>query len=198
MQFVTSQYTRHTNDRVGRDGPLFRGRFHSIVVDDDDYLARVARYIHRNPLTLDGVASPEQYRWSSHRTYLGRRRCPPWLRRELVLSLFGGDPIAFGSFVSGDPGGGESSIDPQRVLVAAELTVDEWADTVGRARQGLARTVALLISDRVGGVDGRRIVDQLGIVDQTSHDRAMTRARRQSRAHPVLEEIVARTIQLAA
>ena len=34
---------------MGRDGALFRGRYKAIVVDADEYLAAVVRYIHLNP-----------------------------------------------------------------------------------------------------------------------------------------------------
>jgi putative transposase len=52
IHHLGSLYTRNTNDRTGRDGPLFRGRYHSIRVDTDEYLLWAARYIHRNPLAL--------------------------------------------------------------------------------------------------------------------------------------------------
>jgi hypothetical protein len=32
------------------DGPLFRGRYKSVLVDEDDYLFQLTRYIHLNPL----------------------------------------------------------------------------------------------------------------------------------------------------
>ena len=74
MQHVGSTYTRRTNTRVGRDGPLFRGRFHAIHVADDVYLKWVVRYIHRNAVDIAGIQGCEDYRWSSYRSYLGLRR----------------------------------------------------------------------------------------------------------------------------
>jgi len=99
MQRLGSVYTRHVNDRVGRDGPLFRGRFHSRSVISDEQLLATVRYIHRNPLDLPGVSDLGQYRWSSHRTYLGHRRIPPWMRIDVALGFFGDDPVAFDGFV---------------------------------------------------------------------------------------------------
>ena len=55
MQRLGSLYTRHVNDRLGRDGALFRGRFHSRLIADDAHLLAAVRYIHRNPLDLPGV-----------------------------------------------------------------------------------------------------------------------------------------------
>ncbi len=57
--------------RYERDGPVFRGRFRSVLVESDEQLMTVGRYVHRNPLALtsDGLAA---YRWSS----LGHRSAP--------------------------------------------------------------------------------------------------------------------------
>ena len=40
MQRLGSIYTRHVNDRLGRDGALFRGRFHSRLITDDEHLSQ--------------------------------------------------------------------------------------------------------------------------------------------------------------
>ncbi len=100
MQRLSSLYTRHVNDRLGRDGPLFRGRFHSRLITDERHLVATARYIHRNPLDLPGITSVREYRWSSHRTYLGLRRKPEWLCTTTVLD--GWDPDEFDRFVEDD------------------------------------------------------------------------------------------------
>jgi putative transposase len=73
MQLLGAVCTRHANDRIGRDGPLFRGRFHSILIVSDAQLVASVRSVHRNALDLDGVADVLLYRWSSHRSYLGHR-----------------------------------------------------------------------------------------------------------------------------
>ncbi|HEV7722573.1 MAG TPA: transposase [Iamia sp.] len=90
MHHLTSVYSRHLNDRLGRDGPLFRGRYHSIPVESDSYLLWLTRYVHRNPLDIAGVTSPRDYRWSSYRSYLGLRPAPRFLDRQPVLDLVGG------------------------------------------------------------------------------------------------------------
>lgn len=55
MHDVTATFTRHVNDRLGRDGPLVRGRFRSFIVDSDAYVLCATRYIHRNPLDIADV-----------------------------------------------------------------------------------------------------------------------------------------------
>ncbi|MFV0307689.1 MAG: transposase [Desertimonas sp.] len=102
MQHLGTSYVRHTNDRLGRDGPMFRGRFTSIPVTTESYLRQVVRYVHLNPLDLNGVSQPHSYRWSSYRAYLGYRRPPPFLDISPVLDLFGGDPDRLAAYTTDD------------------------------------------------------------------------------------------------
>jgi REP element-mobilizing transposase RayT len=75
MQHLDGLYTQRFNRLHRRDGALFRGRYKAIVVDKDNYLAQVVRYIHLNPVEAGLVGEPETYMWSSHRFYL-RRNLP--------------------------------------------------------------------------------------------------------------------------
>ena len=100
MQRLGSVYTTSTNRRVGRDGPLFRGRFHSIEVASDSHLLAAVRYIHRNALDLPDVRSIDQYRWSSMRAHLGLKPAPAFLAVHAVRELFGGDLSRLAEFHS--------------------------------------------------------------------------------------------------
>jgi REP element-mobilizing transposase RayT len=88
MQHLDGLYTQRFNRRHHRDGALFRGRYKAIIVDKDNYLAQVVRYIHLNPLEAGLVPEPESYEWSSHRSYLRRNERPKWLRVEEVMGEF--------------------------------------------------------------------------------------------------------------
>ena len=66
-------------------GHLFQGRYRSILVDKDNYLLELSRYIHLNPVRARMAKRPEAYRWSSYSSYLSPRSTPEWLRREDVL-----------------------------------------------------------------------------------------------------------------
>jgi REP element-mobilizing transposase RayT len=156
MQRLSSLFTRHVNDRVARDGPLFRGRFHSRAIVEPGYLLTACRYIHRNPVDL-GVAI-DDYRWSSHRTYLGHRRTPRWLNTSTVLNLFDDDRAAFDRFVLGSlRDRGQATFDrPEAVarlddairLIIAELGVRS-DETRSLARSGaLAVAAGLEVHDR--------------------------------------------------
>jgi putative transposase len=98
MQHLDGLYTQRFNRHHRRDGALFRGRYKAIVVDKDNYLAQVVRYIHLNPLGAGLVREPESYMWSSHRLYLRPNERPKWLRIEDVMDEFN-SPIRFHEFV---------------------------------------------------------------------------------------------------
>jgi hypothetical protein len=91
MRLLGGRFTQRINYRDGRDGPIFRGRFASVAIESDAHLARVSRYIHRNPVEAGLVAEPWQWPWSSARAYVGRVRTPAWLHTEAVLEMFGPD-----------------------------------------------------------------------------------------------------------
>lgn len=67
MQAVSRTYVRRVNDRQGRTGTLWEGRFHSTLVDTDRYLLACQRYIELNPIRAGLVTRPGDYRWSSYR-----------------------------------------------------------------------------------------------------------------------------------
>ncbi len=90
MRHLNGVYTQRFNRAHTRDGPLMRGRYRAILIDSDEYLLAVARYIHHNPVEVKKVRNIDQYRWSSHYGYLNKRRCPKWLHTQTILSRFGG------------------------------------------------------------------------------------------------------------
>jgi REP element-mobilizing transposase RayT len=88
MRHLDGLYTQRYNRRHKRDGPLFRGRYKAIVVDAEEYLLAVARYIHQNPVAAGFARSPEAYAWSSCRLYLQKGMQPAWLDTERLLNRF--------------------------------------------------------------------------------------------------------------
>ena len=90
MRHVDGLYTQRFNRRHKRDGSLFRGRYKAILVEQNEYLAQVVRYIHLNPVEAGVAIQPEDYRWSSHTLYLQAKEAPGWLSTEEVLEPLGG------------------------------------------------------------------------------------------------------------
>ena len=174
MHDVSAQYARYANDRKGTDGPLFRGRFRSLLVDTDAYLSAVGRYIHRNPKDLPGEMDLVEYRWSSLRCYAGRSPAPDWLTTS-VLSAPHGNSEAYLRFVCGDAG----TAGPVRWAVATALAeCDDGAVLVEGHR--LARSVAAALLD-VAPPPVRADIDRW-LRFPTARARAVARSRARSRA----------------
>lgn len=76
MRAVGQSYVQFFNYRHGRSGTLWQGRFKSCLVDSDRYALTVCHYIELNPVRAAMVALPEEYRWSSVHTHLGKARDP--------------------------------------------------------------------------------------------------------------------------
>ena len=89
MRHVDGIYTQRFNRRHRRDGTLFRGRYKGILIDADEYLAAVVRYIHLNAVEAGLVKMPEEYRWASHQFYLKAKGTPGWLdTKEAIEQIF--------------------------------------------------------------------------------------------------------------
>lgn len=88
MQNLSFRYTRWANWRQGKSGHLFQGRYKAILIDADEYLLELVRYLHLNPVRAAMAKDPIDYPWSSHRAYCGMEVIP-WLCTELTLSSFG-------------------------------------------------------------------------------------------------------------
>ena len=69
MQNVNTSYTVYVNRRHERFGHLLQGRYKAFIVDRENYLLELGRYIHLNPVRAKIVKRPEDYKWSSYREY---------------------------------------------------------------------------------------------------------------------------------
>ncbi|MBH2020573.1 MAG: transposase [Burkholderiales bacterium] len=73
MQAVGRRYVRYFNDRQGRSGTLWEGRYRSTLIDADRYLLACMVYIDLNPVRAGLVKEAASYPWSSHAHYVGLR-----------------------------------------------------------------------------------------------------------------------------
>ncbi|TNF23158.1 MAG: hypothetical protein EP329_27930 [Deltaproteobacteria bacterium] len=90
MKFLVGVYTQRLNRLCGWDGPVFRGRYRSKLVDEDAYLNYLFAYVHLNPLRAKLVGRVEEENaWTSFRAHLGLEGAPAWLSRDGVRSVFG-------------------------------------------------------------------------------------------------------------
>ena len=73
MQAVGRRYVRYFNQRQGRTGTLWEGRYRSTLIEAERYLLACMVYIDLNPVRAGLVETAGQYPWSSHSHYTGRR-----------------------------------------------------------------------------------------------------------------------------
>lgn len=70
LKNVLDSYTRYFNIKYHRKGPLWEGRFKSILIVSDEQLLHLTRYIHLNPTSDNLVAKAQEWRHSSYNEFL--------------------------------------------------------------------------------------------------------------------------------
>ena len=105
MQKLGTSYTNYFNTKHERSGHLFQGKFKAVEVRLHSQLLHLPYYIHLNPLGLKHpewrnkeIKNPKeafkylnQYKWSSHQDYMGKKNFPSITSRDYLLELFGGE-----------------------------------------------------------------------------------------------------------
>jgi putative transposase len=66
FQSVGRRYVQYFNYTYKRSGTLWEGRYRATVVDSEQYLLTLMRYIELNPVRANRVAHPRDYPWSSY------------------------------------------------------------------------------------------------------------------------------------
>jgi len=89
MRQLNGVYTQRFNSMHVSGGRVFQGRFKAVLVERDDFLLDLCRYVVLNPLRLKVVKNISRYRWSSYRASAGEIKAPAWLNAETILSQFG-------------------------------------------------------------------------------------------------------------
>lgn len=89
MRYLESVFAQRINYDMSRDGPLFRGRFKSVLIGDDDHLIYVSRYIHLNPIEAGLSEQMNDPQWSSYPYYIGNQKKPAWMCMDFIRELFG-------------------------------------------------------------------------------------------------------------
>ncbi|MFT4993222.1 MAG: putative transposase [Paraglaciecola sp.] len=87
MQSLGRQYVGYFNRCYDRTGTLWEGRYKSCLVQAEDYLLQLYRYIELNPVRANMTEHPADYHWSSYQiNALGKKSelCTP---HPLYLAL---------------------------------------------------------------------------------------------------------------
>ena len=70
MKSLQTAYGVYFNKKYNRVGPVFAGRFKSIICQEDEYFLQVSKYIHLNPVRLGLCEDPADYPYSSYKNYI--------------------------------------------------------------------------------------------------------------------------------
>lgn len=86
MSQVQNSYTRRFNTKYKRKGPLFQGSFKSVLIESDEQLLHVSRYVHLNPVVAKLVENLEDWECSSYREYIGVKE--GFCSKDKILDFF--------------------------------------------------------------------------------------------------------------
>lgn len=104
MKFLSQRFTRHSNDRHGFDGAIFRGRFNNVIVTDDDHHRWLFGYVNGKNARDSGWRGPiDRYPWSSLANYVEAfaSTVPDrWLHTSFYAGLFANDVTRMLDFVN--------------------------------------------------------------------------------------------------
>lgn len=89
MRHLNGVYTQMFNRNHNRVGHVFQGRFKSIIVQKENYLLELCRYIVLNPVRTCMVKHPKDWEWSSYSATTGIIEKPRFLKSRWTVSQFG-------------------------------------------------------------------------------------------------------------
>jgi putative transposase len=113
MQRLHGAYAQLFNERHGRVGHLFQGRYGAVHMESDQQLWATLAYIAANPVRAELCEKATDWRWSSCRHVLNQRSAGliDLERIAWYLASFGPEPLkSYETLVTGsDPLSGEDS-----------------------------------------------------------------------------------------
>ncbi|QGZ39451.1 REP element-mobilizing transposase RayT [Pseudoduganella flava] len=163
-------YAQKFNWRHGLTGHLLQGRFHAELVERQEHLLEVLRYIVLNPVAAELVTHPDRWQWSTHQCICGALPRPKWLDADWVLGLFTGEDRterigAYRRFVESAIAelAGSGKKRPRRAVVQGDggPTLDE----IERTHQ--SRNAAILAAWYSGAFTREQIARHFGISTKT-------------------------------
>lgn len=89
MRQLNGVYTQRFNRRHNQAGHLFQGRYKAILVQKENYLLELSRYVVLNPIRARMVKRLEAWPWSSYPAVMGLADTPVWQDTDWLLTQFG-------------------------------------------------------------------------------------------------------------
>lgn len=136
MQRFNTAYTVYFNKKHKRSGHVYQGRYKAIVIDADEYLLELSRYVHLNPVRIkkySGLSIEEKieilngYMWSSYRGYVQESLHEAFVSHAMILKTLTG---------KADPNAGRQY--RQFVIdgIMKDMNITFWDDVRGQAVKG--------------------------------------------------------------
>ncbi len=98
MHRLQTAYTVYFNKRHNQSGHVLQGRYGAKVVEDNEYLLSLTRYVHLNPTYVskviklpfkERIAVLREYKWSTYLGYIGKSKRLPFVDYDPILSMMG-------------------------------------------------------------------------------------------------------------
>lgn len=95
MQSFSTAYTVYYNLRYRRHGHLLDGRYKAKLVEGDEYLLALSRYVHLNPVRVGDIQDKplaeqvkylRMYPWGTYLSYIGQRKAFDFVEYAPVLA----------------------------------------------------------------------------------------------------------------
>lgn len=93
MRQLNGVYTQLFNKRHTRTGHLFQGRYQAVLIQKDEHLLEVCRYVVLNPVRAGMVKRLEDWTWSSYLATAGMLPPHCCLTTGMVLGQFGQESV---------------------------------------------------------------------------------------------------------
>lgn len=191
MRDLEGTFARAFNEKHQIPGCLFQGPFGSFSIADRDVEGRayVSRYIHCNPIDM-GYA-PEDYPWSSCRSYLGIAPVPKWLNPMPVLETIGG-PDKYLAYLKQAPRRNRKSGDPMEDFLRDYLCELESRVLIllsslnGSLGQTAHQTIVAWAALRIHRISARLIAEHFGYESEGTVYTSISRLEKRLDAAPSL------------
>ena len=154
MHALSTSYTVYYNLRHNRHGHLFDGRYKSKLVDGDEYLLALSRYVHLNPVKVKKMRNKpleerlsylQHYMWSSYAGYIDKSKQQSYVEYAPVLSEMSGKRREwrknYKEFV--DSGAAEDDLEFKKILKDSHKCIGDkgFTDWVDKLYQELVDSV---------------------------------------------------------
>ena len=85
MRRLMITYAMYFQNKHKHKGTIFQGRYKNVIVDTDEQLLYLSKYIHKNPEKL--TSKLKNYKYSSYSSYINESILQNYLHPEYVLKL---------------------------------------------------------------------------------------------------------------